>query len=85
VRKTRAAKQKPATQQFSKRARQEEEASAWDDLFQGRDEPRYNESLAQARDMLADDQPERSVLRQLQEEGWSSRQSRWILDAAQMR
>ena len=84
VRKTRAAKQKPATQQFSKRARQEE-ASAWDDLFQGRDEPRYNESLAQARDMLADDQPERSVLRQLQEEGWSSRQSRWILDAALMR
>ncbi len=84
VRKTRTAKQKPATQQFSKPEAQAE-SSAWEDLFQGRDEPRYNESLAQAREMLADDQPERSVLRQLQEDGWTSRQSRWILDAAQMR
>ena len=84
MRKTRAAKQKPAAQQFSKPAAQAE-SSAWEDLFQGRDEPRYNESLAQARDMLAADQPERSVLRQLQEDGWTSRQSRWILDGAQMR
>jgi hypothetical protein len=58
-------------------------SASWDSLFDTMQRRAYDNSLSAARDSLANGVEERQILRQLQrKDGWSARQSRHILEAA---
>jgi hypothetical protein len=81
VRKTKAAEEPP--QRATRKSRAKKAApSSWEDLFTGADSANYTRSLGLTMEAITSGDDDRTLLRSLQTEGWSAKQSRWILDDA---
>ena len=81
VRKTKAAEEPP--QRATRKSRAKKAApSSWEDLFTGADSANYTRSLGLTKEAITSGDDDRTLLRSLQTEGWSAKQSRWILDDA---
>jgi hypothetical protein len=56
----------------------------WEDIFTPRDTANYEKSLGESRDAISEGETERNLLRKLQTEGWTSKQSRYIVNEADL-
>jgi hypothetical protein len=81
VRKTKAVAEAPKRATRKSRAKKAA-PSNWEDLFSGADSANYTRSLGLTKESVASGEEDRNLLRTLQTEGWSAKQSRWILDDA---
>jgi Mg-chelatase subunit ChlD len=81
VRKTKAAEEPPQRATRKSKAKKAT-PSNWEDLFTGSDSANYTRSLGLTKEAITSGDDDRTLLRALQTEGWSAKQSRWILDDA---
>jgi len=81
VRKTKAVEEPPKRETRKSKAKKAA-PSNWEDLFTGADSANYTRSIGEIKQAIDAGGEDRSLLRTLQTEGWSAKQSRWILDDA---